>query len=73
MSNNAASQSLQPMAARLRRFAPVLLAFLTLAGCGRGPTEADMAGCATSNRAITHRDVADCAADRAEIRRERER
>jgi len=40
------------------------LCLFSLAGCDRGPTDADMAGCATSNRAPTHREVAECAIER---------
>lgn len=58
----------QPRADLARLFA--LAGVLALAGCGSGPTDADMAGCTTSSRAITHRDVAECAIDRAEFRRE---
>lgn len=52
-----------------------MVAFLALAGCGpSGPTEADMAGCAVRGGGppITSREVADCAVDRAEIKRSRE-
>jgi len=52
----------------------MLIGMLLLTGCGpSGPTEADMAGCAvrSGGPAITYREVADCAVDRAEIRRER--
>jgi hypothetical protein len=51
-------------------------ALIVLAGCGpSGPTEADMAGCAVRGGfpPISSREVADCAVDRAEIRRARER
>jgi hypothetical protein len=51
----------------------VVLCFL--GGCGQsGPTEADMAGCAVRGGGppISNREVADCAADRAEIKRWRE-
>lgn len=46
-------------------------ACLVLAACDRGPAESDMAGCAVSSRAITHRDVAECAVERESIRREK--
>jgi hypothetical protein len=52
-----------------------LCAVLLLAGCGpSGPTEADMAGCAVRSGGppISIREVADCAVNRAEIKRERE-
>jgi len=41
---------------------------LLLSGCDRGPTEADMAGCAVRSGGppISAREVADCAVDRAE-------
>lgn len=55
---------------------PVVAALIILAGCGpSGPTEADMSGCAvrSGGPAITYREVADCAVDRAEIKRGRER
>ncbi len=41
--------------------------FLLLTGCDRGPTEADMAGCAVRTRgpAISAREVADCAVEGA--------
>jgi hypothetical protein len=53
-----------------------LVAVLLLIGCGSsGPTEADMAGCAVRSGGppISTREVADCAVNRAEIRREPER
>jgi hypothetical protein len=46
-----------------------------LAACGpSGPTEADMAGCAVRSGGppISTREVADCAVNRAELRRERD-
>lgn len=46
------------------------ISLFLLVGCS-GPTDADMAGCTTSNRAPTHREVADCAIQREEYRRER--
>jgi hypothetical protein len=49
------------------------MALIVMAGCGpSGPTEADMAGCAVRGGGppISSREVADCAVDRAEIRRE---
>lgn len=52
-----------------------LAAILLLTGCGpSGPTEADMAGCAVRSGGppISTREVADCAVNRAEFRRERE-
>jgi hypothetical protein len=52
-----------------------LVALLLLTACGpEGPTEADMSGCAvrSGGPAITYREVADCAVDRAEFSRERE-
>lgn len=49
--------------------AAILIACLILAGCDRGPTDEDMAGCATSTRRVTARDVAECAVDREQIRR----
>ena len=51
-------------------------ALIVMAACGpSGPTEADMAGCAVrvGGPSILSREVADCAVDRAEIRRIRER
>jgi hypothetical protein len=46
-------------------------ALIVMVGCGRsGPTEADMAGCAVRGGGPSHREVADCAVDRAEIQRE---
>lgn len=54
--------------ALLLGFTLITLSMLT--GCGGGPTDADMAGCTTSNRAPTHREVADCAIQREEYRRE---
>lgn len=47
-----------------RFYIPAMLALL-LSGCDRGPTEADMKDCPVSISGVTHRDVADCAADRA--------
>lgn len=49
----------------------LLGALIMLTGCDRGPADADMAGCTTSTRAPTHRDVADCAVQRAERRSDR--
>ncbi len=46
-----------------------------LTGCGpSGPTDADMAGCAVRSGGppISAREVADCAVNRAEFKRERE-
>ncbi len=46
-----------------------IFGFLLLAACGpSGPTEADMAGCAvrSGGPAITAREVADCAVQRAD-------
>ncbi|WP_148203810.1 hypothetical protein [Nitrobacter winogradskyi] len=51
-------------------------ALIAMAGCGpSGPSEADMAGCAVrgGGAPISTREVANCAVDRAEIRRIRER
>lgn len=45
------------------------LMLMLLAGCDRAPSDEDMAGCTTSNRRITQRDVAECAIERAERRR----
>lgn len=43
----------------------VIAALVLLSGCGEGgPTREDMAGC-VHGRTISHRDVADCAANRA--------
>jgi hypothetical protein len=59
-------------------FVAVWLGFgllLLIGGCGpSGPAEADMAGCAVrgGGPALSSREVADCAADRAEIKRWRE-
>ena len=53
-----------------------IVSLLLLAGCGpSGPTEADMAGCAVRSGGppISIREVADCAVDRAETKRRRER
>ena len=53
-----------------------IAALLLLAGCGpSGPREADMAGCAVRGGGppLSSHEVADCAVDRAELRRSRER
>ena len=53
-----------------------LVAVLLLTGGGSsGPTEADMAGCAvrSGGPAISVREVADCAVDRAERSQDRQR
>ncbi len=49
-----------------------LLGLILLGGCGRGPSGADMPGCASS-RAPTAQDVADCAVERAERQERRDR
>lgn len=56
----------------MRAFA--LIAMFLLTGCDNGPTETDMAGCAVRSGGppISTREVADCAVNRAELRRERE-
>ncbi|MCP1832855.1 hypothetical protein [Bradyrhizobium sp. USDA 4545] len=50
---------------------PLLAGFVLagLAGCGRGPTEADLAGCTVRHDGppISLREVADCERDRAEL------
>jgi hypothetical protein len=54
----------------------VLAPLFVMSGCGpSGPTEADMAGCAVrrSGPPISNREVADCAVERGEIERSRER
>jgi hypothetical protein len=46
------------------RFAPCILVLALLSGCN-GPDESDMRGCTTGNHPISHRDVANCAVERA--------
>jgi hypothetical protein len=53
-----------------------VVTLIILGGCGQsGPTESDMAGCAIrgGGTPISIREVADCAADRAEIEQQRAR
>jgi hypothetical protein len=51
-----------------------IVVLLLLTGCGQsGPTEADIPGCAVrgGGPSLTNREIADCAVDRAQRRRER--
>lgn len=59
------------MVARVLLIPLAMAALIAMASCGpSGPTEADMAGCAVRGGGppISIREVADCAADRAELR-----
>jgi hypothetical protein len=63
---------------RLLLFVTVWVGFgliCLLGGCDNGPTEADMAGCAVRGGGppISTREVADCAVNRAELSRDRDR